>query len=339
MKKKIFGTLSTGEKIYSYRLENGKIFTEIITFGAAIRNFGFIEKNEKNIVGSFDSIEDYLKDNSHQGAIIGRVANRIANAEFTIDGKTYQLPKNDGENCLHGGTGFDRKLWNVEKYSDESITLSYYSKDGEEGFPADLAVTVKYTLSDTSLIIEYTASPEAKTPIALTNHAYFNLNGLGGNIYTHKAQIFADRYTEVDNNLIPTGEHPSVSGTVFDLRTPKAIGDAVSDSFLGYDHNFVLSPTEFKSFADKKLGLAARVWGDDISLSVYTDMKDVQFYIGNFLAGEPDFSGGVKRVLHGAFCLETQTEPNAVNSGIGIYDRGEIYTHTTAFNIEKIIKE
>jgi galactose mutarotase-like enzyme len=112
------------------------------------------------------------------------------------------------------------------------------------------AVTVKYTLSDTSLIIEYTASAEAKTPIALTNHAYFNLNGLGGNIYTHKAQIFADRYTEVDNNLIPTGEHPSVSETVFDLRTPKAIGDAVSDSFLGYDHNFVLSPTEFKSFAD-----------------------------------------------------------------------------------------
>ena len=335
MEKKLFGKLENGASVYSYRLENDSIFAEIITFGAAIHKFGFSDKSEKNLVGSFDRLNDYLMDDSHQGAIIGRVANRIADAKFTIDGTTYLLPKNDGENCLHGGCGFDRKIWNADDYSKDNISLSYYSADGEEGFPGGLKVCVKYSLVGTALLIEYTAYPEKKTPIALTNHAYFNLNGLGGNIYTHKAQIFANSYTEVNESLIPTGKHPSVKGTVFDLRSPKTIGEALSDKFLGFDHNFVLSPSEFEVFSGKSLGLAAKVWGDEIALSVYTDMKDMQFYIGNFLKGEPDFSGGIKRIIHGAFCLETQTEPNAVNHGIGIYDKGDVYTHTTAFKIEK----
>lgn len=336
MKHTLFGKLSTGESVYSYELDNGKIFAEIITFGAAIRKFGFSDENKKNIVGSFDSIEDYLNDDSHQGGLIGRVANRIAGAKFELDGKTYQLPKNDNENCLHGGLGFDRRVWNVEDFCDDSITLSYYSQDGEEGFPGALRVTVKYSLVGSALLIDYKAYPEAKTPIALTNHAYFNLDGMGGDIYNHKAQIFANRYTAVDENLIPTGEHPEVSGTVFDLREPKAIGDAVSEDFIGYDHNFLLTPTVFDDFLGKRLGLAARVSSGDTSLSVYTDMNDMQFYIGNFLSGKPDFAGGVKRIKHGAFCLETQTEPNAVNRGLGIYGKGEVYTHTTAFKLEKI---
>ena len=336
MKRTLFGKLSTGESVYSYRLENEKIFAEIITFGAAIRKFGFSDGKQKNIVGSFDSMENYLSDTSHQGAIIGRVANRIAGAKFELDGKIYHLPKNDNENCLHGGVGFDRKVWNVEDFCDDFITLSYYSKDGEEGFPGGLRITVKYSLVGSALIIDYKAYPEAKTPIALTNHAYFNLDGVGGDVYSHKVQIFANRYTAVDENLIPTGEHPEVSGTVFDLREPKAIGDAISEDFIGYDHNFVLSPTEFDDFSGKRLGLAARVSSVDTSLSVYTDMNDMQFYIGNFLSGKPDFAGGVKRIKHGAFCLETQTEPNAVNRGLGIYGKGEVYTHTTAFKLEKI---
>ncbi len=335
MEKKTFGKLDTGATVHSYRLENEKIFAEIITFGAAIRKFGFCDEKEKNLIGSFDTLDDYVKDNSHQGAIIGRVANRIADAKFKIDGITYNLPKNDGENCLHGGCGFDRRLWSVEDYADNKITLSYYSYDGEEGFPGGLKVVVCYELKDSALIIDYKAFPEKKTPIALTNHAYFNLNGMGGDIYSHKAQIFADRYSAVDENLIPTGEHPEVDGTVFDLREPKGIGDAISSDFIGYDHNFLLCPSEYADFHGEKLGLAARVSTSDVSLSVYTNMKDMQFYIGNFLSGTPDFSGGIKRILHGAFCLETQTEPNAVNNGIGIYSEGETYRHVTAFCLEK----
>lgn len=335
MEKAFFGNTAAGEEIFSYRLENKEIFAEIITFGAAIRKFGFRDEKETNIVGSFDSIEDYISDDSHQGAIIGRVANRVAGAKFELDGKTYHLPKNNGENCLHGGCGFDRRAWRVEEFTADSIMLSYYSKDGEEGFPGGLRVTVKYSLVGSALLIDYKAYPEAKTPIALTNHAYFNLDGMGGSIYAHKAQIFADRYTAVNENLIPTGERPTVSGTVFDLREPKTIGDAISEDFIGYDHNFVLNPTVFANFLGKRLGLAARVSSGNISLSVYTDMNDMQFYIGNFLSGKPDFAGGVKRIRHGAFCLETQTEPNAVNRGIGIYAAGEVYTHTTAFKLEK----
>ena len=339
MKKKLFGKLHENTPVYSYRLENGEIFAEIITFGAAINKFGFLDGKETNLVGSFDTLDGYLTDDSHQGAIIGRVANRIENAKFTIKGKTYCLPKNDGENCLHGGNGFDRRIWEVIENGKDYIVLRYYSEDGEEGFPGGLDVTVKYTLAGTALVIEYKAIPEKKTPIALTNHAYFNLDGMGGDILSHKVQIFAEKYTEADENLIPTGKHPSVDGTVFDLRTPKEIGEGISQDFLGYDHNFVLSPTEFDVFCGKKLGLAANVSTESTLLSVYTDMGDMQFYIGNFLEGKPDFAGGIKRIIHGAFCLETQTEPNAVNSGIGIYAPGEIYSHTTAFRLKKLKKD
>ena len=332
MKKTLFGNLN-GTPVYSYRIENGDIFAEIITFGAAIRKFGFSDVNEKNLVGSFDTLEDYIADDSHQGAIIGRVANRIANAKFTLDGVTYRLPKNDGENCLHGGCGFDRRVWTVEECGEAAITLSYYSEDGEEGFPGGLKVTVRYTLLGRALIIDYRAVPEKKTPIALTNHAYFNLNGMGENIYSHEIEIFADRYTEVNENLIPTGEHPSVEGTVFDLREPREIGEAIKGGFFGYDHNFAVTPKLYENFLGDELGLIARVSAADTTLSVYSDMKDVQFYAGNFLEGKPDFAGNVKRVLHGAFCLEAQTEPNAVNSGIGIYEAGEVYRQTTAYKL------
>lgn len=332
MKKTLFGNIN-GAPVYSYRIENGDVFAEIITFGAAIRKFGFADGIEKNLVGSFDTLEDYIADDSHQGAIIGRVANRIANAEFSLDGVTYKLPKNDGENCLHGGCGFDRKIWTVEGCGEESITLSYYSEDGEEGFPGGLKVCVRYTLLGRALIIDYRAVPEKKTPIALTNHAYFNLNGMGGNIYSHKIEIFADRYTEVNENLIPTGNHPSVDGTVFDLREPREIGDAIKGGFAGYDHNFVVTPKIYEDFLGDELGLIARVSAEDTTLSVYSDMRDVQFYAGNFLVGKPDFAGKVERVLHGAFCLEAQTEPNAVNSGIGIYEAGEIYRQTTVYKL------
>ena len=335
MEKKLFGTLPDGEEIFLYTLRSAKATVKIMTRGATIVHFNAFGRE---IVGGFDSLGDYLADGSHQGATIGRVANRIGGAQFEMDGKIYRLPKNDGENCLHGGDGFDHKVWTVEEYDDRHITLSYLSKDGEEGFPAALLSKVTFTLDGAALIIRYEATPDGKTPIALTNHSYFNLNGFGGTIESHTATIRAEHYTEVGGDLIPNGNRPSVAGTAFDFRKPHKIGERVGGDFIGYDHNFILSPKEEKTFGAYALGHAARIEGRDLSLDVYTDQPGVQFYIGNFLGGAPDFRSGVKKVFHGAFCLETQTEPDCVNHGIGFYDAGQTYTHTTVYEVGKIEK-
>lgn len=332
MKKEFFGTLKTGEKIHKYTLSDGGAVATVMEFGAAIVSFDVLGKS---IIGGYSSLDDYIFDTSHQGAIVGRVANRIAGASFEMDGKRYSLPKNNNGNCLHGGIGYDRKFWTVEEYDGKKITLSYTSPDGEEGFPGKLLVKVTYTVSENDLKIDYLAIPDSKTPIALTNHSYFNLNGFGDTVLSHKAQIFANEYTEVDENLIPNGNRPAVEGTVFDLRTPKAIGQDVGADFAGYDHNFILTHEKTEDFDGKALGLAAIVEGDELILDVYTDQPGVQFYMGNFLGGAPDFAGGIKRIRHGAFCLETQTEPNCVNHGIGFYDKGEAYTHTTVYRVRK----
>ncbi len=338
MEKKFFGKLDTGADIYEYTLSNERASLSVIDFGLAIRKFTAFGTD---IVGGFDTLTDYINDDSHQGAIIGRVANRIGGASFTMDGVKYNLPKNDGENTLHGGVGFDRVRWEligVTECSEYSkISFTYTSAHLEEGFPGELKVNVSYTLMDTSLIIDYEAIPKSKTPIALTNHAYFNLNGLGGNILTHKAEIFADSYTAVSESLIPTGERPSVYGTPFDFNTPHEVGERIGGDFIGYDHNFILSPKKDELFSEEyPIPLAARVWADRLSMSVYTDQEGLQFYIGNMLAGTPDFKGGVKRIQHGAFCLEAQSEPDCINHGIGFYDKGEVYRQTTIYKIERL---
>lgn len=334
MNKKTFGIFNTGAEVYEYTLRTDEAELAVITFGAIIRKFTVCGTD---IVGGYDSLEDYIADDSHQGAIIGRVANRIGGARFVMDGKEYRLPKNDGENCLHGGEGFDRHLWQVREATDTSLTLTYHSEDGEEGFPAALDVTVRYSLSGTALTIDYEAVPDGKTPVALTNHAYFNLNGLGGDVLSHTAQLFADRYTEVDGALIPTGVCPSVGGTVFDFRTPHTIGERVGGDFVGYDHNYHLTGEERVTIGGKTLSVAAKVCGERLAMTVLTDRPCIQFYIGNFLGGKPDFKGGVKRIRHGAFCLEAQTEPNCVNRGEGFYEAGEKYTQTTVYEVEKIV--
>ena len=223
MEKKLFGTLPTGEEIYLYTLHTDDATVNIMNRGATIVNF---IAYGTDIVGGFDTLETYLNETSHQGAVIGRVANRVAKAQFEMDGTVYKLPENDHGNCLHGGDGFDHKVWEVTDYSDTEITLEYVSKDGEEGFPAELKVAVTYKLNGAKLLIDYVAFPNGKTPIALTNHAYFNLDGFGGTIEDHEAVIYADSYTEVDDDLIPNGNRPAVEGTVFDFKTPHKIGDA-----------------------------------------------------------------------------------------------------------------
>lgn len=341
MNKKLFGILDTGAEIYEYTLKNADAEVSIITYGGAIRKFTAFGLD---IVGGYDTLTDYIADDSHQGGIIGRVANRVSGASFKMDGVSYSLSKNDGENCLHGGDGFDRRIWTVaeydradepENYGKESITLTYTSADGEEGFPSELAVAVCYTLKGATLGINYVAIPSGKTPISLTNHAYFNLNGLGGDVLSHEVEIFADTYTAVDENLIPNGETPSVDGTPMDFRTPHTIGERLSSELDGYDHNYILTPKEHITLGNLKLGLAARVKGDELAMSVYTDRPGVQFYTGNMLGGAPDFKGGIKRKKHGAFCLETQIEPDGINRGIGFFAEGEIYSHNTLYVIER----
>lgn len=333
MQKKFFGFLPDGREVSLYTITGEGALLTVTDFGAAIVSFTVFGRN---IVGGFDTLDAYLKDDSHQGGTVGRVANRIGGASFVMDGVSYTLPKNDGENCLHGGVGFDRRMWSVVEFSESSLTLEYVSRDMEEGFPASVTVRVRFMLDGTDLIIDYEAYPDGKTPISLTNHSYFNLDGFGGDIKEHTALIYADSYTEVDSSLIPTGVRPSVRGTVFDFTDERKIGERISSDFVGYDHNYVLSPTVFKEYSGKRLGLGAVVKSSDLSLSVYTDRPGLQFYIGNFLGSGPDFSGGIKQVKHGAFCLEAQTEPGCIKRGEEFYSKGEIYKQTTVYSVEKL---
>lgn len=332
MKRNEFGITTHGERVDSYTIENEVASVTIITFGGIIREF---KVHGISIVGGYDSIADYEADDSHQGGLIGRIANRVAKACFEMDGKTYLLPKNDGENCLHGGNGFDRRIWKVEKTTENAITLSLHSADGEEGFPGALDVTVVYRLEGGDLLIDYTAIPEAKTPIALTNHAYFNLNGFGGTIDSHVMTIYADRYTETNAAILPTGNRPEVLGTPFDFTTPHPVGGHFANGFDGYDHNFILNPNTNKVVCGVSLPLVATLEGDVLIMDVCSDQKGVQVYTGNFLGGKPDFSGGIGRVKHGAICLETQTEPGAISRGEIFYEKGQAYRHQTVYSVRR----
>lgn len=333
MEKKLFGTLPTGEAIHIYTMKNEVASLSVMERGAAIVKF---EVYGKDIIGGYETLDKYLEDTSHQGAAIGRVANRVADACFEMDGKLYTLPKNNNGNCLHGGDGFDHKVFTVTEATEDSITLSYTSADGEEGFPAELTVFVTYKLEGGAILIDYKAYPKGKTPIALTNHSYFNLNGFGRTVEEHKITIHADRYTAVNEKLIPNGERPLVEGTVFDLRTPHAMGERCSADFIGYDHNFILNGEPRATLFGKDLALAAEVWGEELNMEVYTDQPGVQFYMGNFLDHGPDFRGGFAPIVHGAFCLETQTEPNCIKHGEGFYEAGQVYTHTTVYKVSKL---
>ena len=333
MEKIFFGTDDNDCAVHLYNIENQLASLTVMDRGATVVSFKVFGRD---IVGGYDDLESYIKDNSHQGGTIGRVANRIANARFTMDGEEYFLPKNDNGNCLHGGRGFDLRIWDVKEIQDNKIVFSYISEDGEEGFPGRLDTEVTYTLDGTSLVIDYKAIPHSKTPVSLTNHTYFNLDGLGGNVDEHRIRIAADKYVEVDDMLIPTGNVPSVHSTPFDFNEPHTIGERLSDSFIGYDHYFMFSTEESEEMFGKNLSFVAEMWGKDMKMSVYTDQPGAQFYTGNFLGNGPMFKGGVKQVLHGAFCFETHTAPNGVNHGVGFYEKGEVYSQTTVYRIEKI---
>ncbi len=313
-----FGHAPDGTAVDLYTLADGKVEVGIMTFGGIIVSLRTPDRNGKldDVVLGCDSVEQYVAQTAHFGGIIGRYANRIAHGSFQLDGKTYSIPKNDGDNALHGGPrGFDKVVWAARRISN-GIELTYVSKDGDQGFPGTLTTTVRYTLSGEALRIEYSATTDKDTVLNLTNHSYFNLKGQGnGEILGHLLKIDASRMTPVNANLIPTGELRSVEGTPFDFRTPHPIGERIDadDPQLhlghGYDHNFVLD------HAPGQLAEAAEVYEPTTGriLRVLTTEPGLQLYTGNFLDGS--ITGKEGRVYNRrfAFCLETQHFPDSPN--------------------------
>lgn len=333
MEKRVFGTLPSGTEILEYTLRTESAEVSIMTLGGTITRFVVAGID---IMLGFPQLEDYFEDDSHQGALIGRYGNRIKGARFTLNGKEYTLAKNNGNNHLHGGTiGFDRRIWTVESASETELTLSLDSYDGEEGYPGNLHVTVVYRLEGASLSIDYTARCDADTVCNLTNHSYFNLNGCGsGDVKGHRVLLFGDRYTEVDGELIPTGNRPGVVGTPFDFLTVHTIGERIDGNFKGYDHNYLLSPTESETACGYTLPVAAVVEGERLRMTVLTDQPCMQFYTANFLKGDsPKLKGGYTKHPMAGFCMETQLEPDSPNRGEAILRAGEVYRHTTVYSL------
>jgi aldose 1-epimerase len=298
--------------------------------------------NMEDVVLGYDTLADYLKATPYFGALVGRYGNRIARGKFTIDGTGYTLAVNNGENHLHGGLkGFDKVVWEASAVRNENavgVKMHYTSKDGEEGYPGNLACTVTYSLTnDNELIIEYSATTDKATPVNLTNHSYFNLAGQGkGNILGHSVTLNADRFTPVDAGLIPTGELRPVVGTPMDFTSAQTIGARIDsdDEQIslggGYDHNFVLNSD------DGSLALAAKVYepASGRVLEVLTTEPGVQFYTGNFLDGS--LVGKSNRVYEHryGFCLETQhfpDSPNQQNFPDVILIPGETYSSKTVY--------
>ncbi|MBV8069699.1 MAG: galactose mutarotase [Acidobacteriaceae bacterium] len=347
LNKQPFGKTADGQEVYVYTLRNSSgVQVKITNFGGRITSILAPDKNGKfdDVVLGFDSLDGYLAkpaSSAYFGAVIGRYANRLAHGTFTLDGKTYHIPTNDGPNTLHGGTqGFDSKVWDAREVSTPSgpaLELHYLSPDGQEGFPGNLNATVRYSLdSKNGLRIDYSATTDKDTVLNLTNHSYFNLEGAGSEtILNEYIMLGADQYTPVDGTLIPTGKIDSVAGTPLDFRKPTVIGSRINDNFeqlklaKGYDHNFVLShPGDLTAVAalvvDPTSGRA---------LEVHTTQPGIQFYTGNFLNGEVHGIGGVYR-YRSALCLETQHFPNSPNQSnfpTTVLHPGETFHSTTIY--------
>ena len=341
--RKNFTDTIDGKATDLYVLKNSKGVTLAITnYGGRFVGLWVPAKDGamKDVVVGFKSLNEYINSTEpYFGATIGRVGNRIAKGKFSLDGKAYTLFANNGPNTLHGGKkGFQAVVWDAEQPNDSTLVLKYLSKDGEEGFPGNLNVTVTYSLNNNNEItMDYAATTDKKTVVNLTNHAFFNLNGEGsGTINNHVLQINADGYTPVDGTLIPTGKIAPVATTPFDFTKPMSIGsrlDTISNEQLkygkGYDHNFAL-----RNSSTSGLKHAATIYGDvsGIVMEVHTEEPGLQFYGGNFMQSKNIFKGGSKDDFRTAFCLETQHFPDAPNqpsfSGI-ILEPGTTY-HTSS---------
>lgn len=318
-----FGAMEDGTTADLYTLTNaGGTEVKITNYGGIITSLKVAGRDGElqDVVLGFDDLDGYLQDGvPYFGAIIGRYGNRIANAQFELDGETYQLAANDGPNHLHGGEkGFDKVLWEAESFEGEDgpgLRLQYLSEDGEEGYPGNLSVEVTYTLTnDNELKIDYQATTDQATVVNLTNHAYFNLSGeLGEQILDHELMINAEQFLPVNNTLIPTGELKEVEGTPFDFTEPTAIGDRINADNeqiargQGYDHCWVLGEK-----GERKLAATVYEPGSGRFMEVFTTEPGIQFYAGNFLDGSLSGKGATYQHRSG-LCLETQHFPDSPN--------------------------
>jgi len=345
-KKENFERTLDGKKVDLFTLKNASGTTLCLTnYGCRIVSLlvqGSAGQPTDVVVG-FDTLDGYLTATEvYHGATIGRYANRIAGGRFTLNGQAYTLATNNAPNHLHGGPeGFHTKVWEGVEHGDQFAALRYRSADGEEGYPGNLEVGVRFELTDQNEVhIAYEAHSDRDTVINLTNHAYFNLNGQGsGTILHHSLQLFADRYTPVNEYLIPTGELAPVEGTPFDFRTAQTIGLRINEDHEqlrfgnGYDHNYVLNGAGLRPIA--------LVRGDKtgLQMEVLTDQPGVQFYTGNFMSGDNIIKGQVPDHFRTAFCLETQHFPDAPNQKhfpSATLKAGVPYTSRTVYSFPEI---
>ena len=331
-----YGTIEN-KNVRLFTVSNDFLSFSVMQKGATLTHIFVPDKNgeKKDVLLGFDKLSDWVKKSDNQGVIAGPYANRIANAQFEIDGKTCQLVKNErGIQSLHSNFEYGNAIWDAEITGEFSVKFTYKHIDGFGGFPGNTETSVVYTLNGNKIVMEMKAKSDKKTVFNPTNHAYFNLSGFdGGDILSHELQIFAENYTPVDENSIPTGEIAPVCGTPFDFRKPKEIGKEIDEDVVqlkntgGYDHNFCVDGEGLRIAAratDKKSGR---------TLTVYTTLPGVQFYAGNFLCGVigKDDKPMNKRT---GFCLETQFYPDTPNNHDFpqcFYDAGEEYCSVTEF--------
>jgi aldose 1-epimerase len=337
-----FGQLADGAVVKLYTMESKQLRVRITDYGGRIVSLEAPDRhgNRQDVVLGFDTLDQYVSSKFFFGALVGRYANRIAGGRFTLAGRSYETTRNSGENTLHGGRiGFNKRLWQ-SAIDDDDLVLHYVSVDGEEGFPGNLNVTVRYRLRGTALTIDYAATTDQETVVNLTNHSYFNLAGAGnGDVLDHRLKLLADRYTPVDASGVPTGELRSVAGTVFDFRRFQPIGSQIDAAPLrlagGYDVNFVLDPPARNVARDRpRLAAIVREPRSGRMLEVLTTEPGLQFYTGNTLDGSVVAKEGRRYGLHGGFCLETQHFPDSPNEPdfpSTVLRPGEMFHSTTIF--------
>lgn len=335
-----FGVTANGETVYRICLHSESLSCEVITYGAVLRTLVVPDRdgNPVDIVLGYDTLEQYLSDDVYLGATVGRVANRIAKGCFTLNGLTYSLPINNGNNHHHGGPGgFSHRVWNIEKATEASVTLSITSPDGDQGYPGTMKATAEYTLCDNALIVRHTAVSDKDTLCSLTNHSYFNLSGHNsGSAMDQNILLFAHEYTPSDQEGIPLGIVSSVEGTPMDLREMIPIKTHIEDpcpeliQAKGYDQNFVVNG----SVGSLRPAAIANSDLTGITMLVDTTMPGIHFYTANYVSEGHIGKGGCVYGPRYAFCLETQHYPNAIHNAnfpSPILKAGKRYDHKTVF--------
>lgn len=344
MKKEVFGTVD-GQEVYLYTMKSRSgLEARITNFGGIVVSLLAPDRNGKkaDIVLGFDTLKPYVQKHPYFGALIGRFGNRIGKGRFSLEGRRYDLATNDGPNHLHGGIkGFDKVVWRSEERTSgdgQSLVLSYLSRDGEEGYPGNLNVTVVYTVTDSNeLRIDYTATTDKPTVVNLTHHSYFHLAGEGsGDVLDHELLIDGDRFAAIDKELIPTGTFQDVEGTPLDFRKPTKIGARIGGKYQqlidgkGYDHTWELK----KKGQDSTLAATVCEEGSGRFIEVWTTEPGLQFYSGNFLDGTDVGKGGKRYKFRYGFCLETQhfaDSPNKAQFPSTVLRPGETYSSTTIY--------